>query len=512
MTPYDQVPYPCNAYAQTHPGHLAVIARLHGMTPAAPEKCRVLEIGCGDGGNLLPLAYVLPGSHFLGIDLATSSIEAGQKHARDFGLTNIDFRALDLMELSRADLGEWDYIIAHGVFSWVPEAVRLRLLDLCREVLAPQGVAFISYNAHPGSHVRQMFWDMLRYNTENAPDPATKIAQGRALLQFLAQSHGADDDFGTLLRSEAERVLKYNPHHFFHDDLAELNQPYYLHQFADLATARGLQYLGDADYASMHALRYPREVREVLAGIGEDVVRGEQYLDFIKCRRFRQTLLCHQEVEVTRTIPPQVLHEFHYASSVKPTLAVTQAQLLDQSPVDFQGEGSLSLQTSHPTAKVTLAVLGGQWPGRLAFPELKQAVTEGLDTPLDSEAFETMLREFIQMGTAEVHATPAPFTTQLSERPQASAWALYQIRFGVCVTSLLHRTLPIRDQFGRWLLGQLNGAKSPEEIAQAMAATVKPGADGTVDHEKELAEARALVNTGLLHMADLGLLLPQGQR
>ncbi len=504
VTPYDQVPYPCNAYAQTHPGHLAVLARLHGMTPTAPDNCRVLEIGCGDGGNLLPLAYVLPGSHFLGIDLAATSIESAQKHARDFGLSNIEFRALDLMELHGADLGQWDYIIAHGVFSWVPEFVRLRVLSLCREILAPQGVAFISYNALPGSHIRNMVRDMLLYHTENAPDPATKIAQGRALMQFLAQSHGTDDEYGTLLRSEAERVLKYDANHFYHDDLAELNQPYYLHQFADLAQGHGLQYLGDADYASMHTLRYPKEVRETIASIGDDVIRREQYLDFVKCRRFRQTLLCHQEVPLTRTAPLALMREFYFASSARPV--ASDAQLLDESPIQFQGENGLRGETSSPLAKVALAYLGLHWPSRMGFDDLEKAITSTLGTIPDPEALETFLREFLQMGAAEAHLTPTPFTTHISERPQASAWALYQRRFGGGITTLRHHTIHIRDDFGLWLLGQLDGSQTPEEIAHKLASTVKPDADGNLDFDKELREAQQLVSDGIQKLVGLGLI------
>ncbi|MEN3941788.1 class I SAM-dependent methyltransferase [Prosthecobacter sp. SYSU 5D2] len=506
-TPYDQVPYPCNAYAQTHPAHLAMIARLHGLDPAAPEQCRVLEIGCGDGGNLLPLAYVLPGSRFLGIDLAATSIEAGLKHAQAFGLTNIDFQALDLMQLSREDIGEWDYIVAHGVFSWVPEPVRLRLLALCREVLAPQGVAFISYNAHPGSHLRGMVRDMLAYHTENAQDPATKISQGRALMQFLAQSHGTDDEYGALMRSEAQRVLKYDSNHFYHDDLAEINEPFFLHQFADLAGAHGLQYLGDADYSSMHALRYPPEVRDVLAGLGDDVIRAEQYLDFLKCRRFRQSLLCHQEVKVLRQVPPEVLEGLYFASAAKPDSDAV--NLLDGSSVTFKGEGSLQLTTSHPLAKVTLAYLGLHWPDRVSLHDLAQAAGGALGSLPEQGSLEHVMTEFLQMGAAEAHAMPAPFATRPTERPRASAWALYQRQFGGGITNLRHQTLHIRDDFGLWLLGQMDGTRTADQIAHEMAATVKPGPDGNLDMNKELQEARELVQKGLAQLAVLGFQLAE---
>lgn len=505
-TPYDQVPYPCNAYAQTHPDHLAVLARLHGLNPAPPERCRVLEIGCGDGGNLLPMAYALPESTFLGIDLAATSIESGLHHARAFGLKNIDLQALDLTRLRKEDIGEWDYIIAHGVFSWVPELVRGALLKLCREVLSPHGVAFISYNAYPGCHVRHMVREMLLYHTDTAPTPEIKIAQGRALMQFLAQGHGSDDDYGTMLKSEAERVLTFDSNHFYHDDLAELNQPFYLHQFADLAAAQGLQYLGDADYSSMHDLRYPKEVRDVLSGLGDDVVRKEQYLDFLKCRRFRQTLLCHREAKLERNTPLERMHEFHFSSSAKPVTADT--ELRDHSAVHFQGEAGLKLHTSHPVAKTALAYLGLQWPGYVSYRVLEQAVSAALSGAIESGLLETMLLEFLRLGTAEAHFRPAPFSLQPGDRPQTSAWARYQAQFGGGITTLRHHTVQVKDEFGLWLLTQLDGTRSIDEIAEGMARTVQGTPDQPVDLAQEIAEAREVVSESVGVLARMGITSP----
>jgi len=506
MTAYDQVPYPCNAYPQTHPEHLATIAKLRGLQTPPPETCRYLEIGCGDGGNLLPLAHALPQAHFCGIDLAATSIESARQHAQAFGLTNIECHALDLMDLQAADLGKWDYIVAHGVFSWVPEPVRLRLLELCRDLLSPQGIAFISYNAYPGSHIRQMARDMMRYHTENAPDSSTKIGQARALMGFLAHSHGTDDEYGALLRAEAARVQQFAPNHLYHDDLADINQPYYLHEFAELAASSGLQYLGDADYASMFATRYPREVRERLAELGTDLLKREQYLDFIKCRRFRQSLLCHQNVTLQDTAPGAHMREFYFASSAKPT--TSSANLLDESEILFEGHDGLKGQASLPIAKLPLAYLGLKWPARLSFAELHQATAQALGTPIDEDSLGLVLREFMEMGAVQAHLQPAPFATTAVERPAASPWARYQQKQGPGgITTLRHQTLHIQDPFGQWLLGQLDGTRTSAEIAHALASTVKPDAEGHLDFDKELLEAQPLVQEGLQKLLQLGLLV-----
>ena len=154
--PYDEVPYPSQSYASTYPDYLRTHGILRGMNPAAAARCRVLELGCGAGGNLLPMALTLPQSKFIGIDLAAEPILEGKRLIAAAGLTNITLLQGDVCNLT-ADLGRFDYIIAHGLYSWVPPAVREKLLAVIQASLTPNGVAFVSYNAQPGGHVRQMF-------------------------------------------------------------------------------------------------------------------------------------------------------------------------------------------------------------------------------------------------------------------------------------------------------------------------------------------------------------------
>src|SRR5262249_29663350 len=158
--PYEQIPYKTLPRLATHPDRLGSVGTLFGMSPAPLTACRVLEIGCGDASNLIPMAYGLPGSRITGIDLAASAIATGREPAEAVGPHNLSLIAGDLREMS-ADHGEFDYIIAHGVYSWVPSEVRDGLLAVCRDRLSPQGIAFISYNALPGSHLRQMLREMM---------------------------------------------------------------------------------------------------------------------------------------------------------------------------------------------------------------------------------------------------------------------------------------------------------------------------------------------------------------
>ena len=123
-TAYDSVIYPGYAYDQTHPDHLATYARLCGLDPAPVGTCRVLEVGCGDAANLLPMAETLLESTFHGFDLASSSIERGRAVARELGLTNLTLdECLIRHRVAPAILPRGDIVTvcsAHPCVVWLP--------------------------------------------------------------------------------------------------------------------------------------------------------------------------------------------------------------------------------------------------------------------------------------------------------------------------------------------------------------------------------------------------------
>src|SRR5262245_8757143 len=162
QTSYDVVPYESNVFSQSHPDRLATIATLLGMRPAPVTDCRVLELGCASGGNVIPMAVSLPGSRFVGIDLSSRQIEMGRRTVESLALTNLDLKQFDIRNLTK-DVGQFDYIICHGVFSWVPREVQDKILEVCAQNLSPRGVAYVSYNTYPGWHMRGLIRDMMLY-------------------------------------------------------------------------------------------------------------------------------------------------------------------------------------------------------------------------------------------------------------------------------------------------------------------------------------------------------------
>jgi SAM-dependent methyltransferase len=263
------------------------VATLFGMHPAHPAACRLLELGCGDGGNLVPMAYALPGSAFTGIDLSATALARAGRLRDALGLENLTLRRADLEALP--ELGTFDYVVAHGVYSWIEPAARDALLAACRAHLAPGGVAYVSYDVFPGGHMREITRQMLRWHLRDIEDPAERIEQARALLTAVSEAG----------QSQAEWALGQSDPALYHDELAEHHEAVLFSDFVAHAARHGLQFLAEADLWEMQAGIVP-------PGLADDLIAREQYLDFFKGRMFRQTLLCHAEVERREPTPDVV--------------------------------------------------------------------------------------------------------------------------------------------------------------------------------------------------------------
>jgi methyltransferase-like protein/2-polyprenyl-3-methyl-5-hydroxy-6-metoxy-1,4-benzoquinol methylase len=481
-TSYDEVLYPGYPFQQTHPDRLATIAALHGLSPAPVTKCRVLELGCGDGGNLIPMAFTLPESQFVGIDLAARPIASGQMMAKELGLRNIELLACDLMEAS-ANLGEFDYIIAHGIYSWVPPAVQSRILELCRRHLAPQGVAYVSYNAYPGYHLRAIMREMMLFHTRAIEESEEKVTQALALLKFILMKFPSEeasraDLYGAVIREQLDDMLGWRRRDtIYHDELAPFNSPVYFHQFMAHAGEYGLQYLSEANFFDTQIHTYPPKVREMLEQFGDEhVVQKEQYIDFLKCRTFRQTLLCRQGLKLTRNISPLKLTEFSLASLAQPV-----SQRLDlgaKVTEEFRGPKGARLQTDFPLAKAVLLHLNEVAPRALGWDELLDGAQSRLGNAVNGAKSNDDLLTLAEIllaaygsGVVQLHLHTPRFAAEVSERPVASELSRWQARCGATtVTNLLHRNVEIEDELGRQLLPLLDGTRNHAAIIDELTS------------------------------------------
>lgn len=477
---YDSVNYPTYALPQGHPDRLATIATLFGMQPAPFDRCRVLEIACSDGGNLLPMAYAKPDSTFVGVDLAGKAIAQGQRDIAALGLTNIQLHYADLMEFTPG--GEpFDYIIAHGFYSWVPVAVRDRLLALCGERLAPHGVAYVSYNALPGGHVRRMLREMLLFHAGGFSDPDQKMRQARAFLQLLVAAQRKPDEFTALLKKEAEWILHRDGDALlFHDDLADINDPVYFHQFAAHAGGHGLQYLGEASFHEMQDMGFPPDVAFVLGKFHDNIILKEQYLDFLRCRRFRQTLLCRAGVSLKRDLRAEQMTRFYVASSAEPASA---APSLDPGVIErFTGPRKSAMQIDHPLTKAAMIELRSIWPKAIRFVDLVRAARRRLgQSPAasddsDAQTLADVVLGGYSAGLLELRLLPSCWAQPAGERPKLWPLARYQLDVGKKeVAGLNHTSFRVADPIVRAMLLLLDGTRDRAAIVNELGRRVDAG-------------------------------------
>ena len=456
MTPYETIRYPTSAREQSHPDRLATIATLHGLPAPPVERCRVLELGCGTGNNLIAMAYSLPGSTFTGIDLAAEPVAEGQGRIAALGLRNIRLLAMDLMDLEPA-FGEFDYIVAHGVYSWVPAAVRDKLMEVCRANLSPHGVVFISYNALPGCHLRRMVRDMMLYHIAGVEEPEQRLQQALSLASLIG---GAQTEAG--LKAEFQVVLERPPAVVYHDDLSEENHPVYFHQFAGHAREHGLQFLSEAQVVASEA-HLPDAARKVLEPLEGDSIRREQYLDFFKLRRFRETLLCRADAAVARPVAPDRVRALYASSKARPAGPEEPG-----GAVEFVGQKGAAAKTAHPLAKAMLTCLGRLWPRRLAFDELLGRVREslgGAPGEQDAIALAEILWHTSRAGVVELHTWTGRFAAQPGEYPVASALARLDLRDGNTAPTLAHNVMEVEDRTARDLVLLLDGTRNRATLA-----------------------------------------------
>jgi methyltransferase-like protein/2-polyprenyl-3-methyl-5-hydroxy-6-metoxy-1,4-benzoquinol methylase len=442
-TSYDEIPYSDTAFSYTHPDRLALMALLYGMTPAPINSCRVLELGCALGGNLIPMAQTLPDSSFVGIDLSPVQIEQGRDVVKRIGLTNIDLRALSILDVS-PEFGQFDYIICHGVYSWVPPVVQDKILQICRQNLGPQGVAYISYNILPGWHLRGMVRDMLHFHVRKLSSARDRVQQARAFLNFLVES--APDPSAVhaqFFKQEAEMLSTESDTYLFHEHLEDANQPVYFHEFAGRAAGKHLQYLAEAKPSAL-AASLPAKTRQTIERLADNCVEREQYLDFICNGTFRRTLLCHQSCMLAPAPSLDVVMRLHITGLVHPV--TSPADISSDAAVEFRRQSGTSLSTNRPLVKAALAILHEANLRPTAFEDLWQEIHSRLPALTDDRPdLAAVLLELFRASLVELQVEPPRFASQAGSHPLASPLARIQAETGTRVTNLRHRQVVLND-------------------------------------------------------------------
>ena len=466
---YDDVFYPGRVYEHTHPNRLATLASVYGMKPAPAERCRVLELGCGAGANLLPMAYQYPDSEFVGIDRSGATIARGNGELAALGLANLRLLPCDILDVDES-FGRFDYILAHGVFSWVPPNVRDKMMAVFEANLSPQGVCYVSYNAHPFSHTRDLARDMMLFHTRHLPNMKEKVSQSRSIMKFLSEGSKAGSVHGTIMRDQYSRILSMPDEVLFHDDLNEFAEAFLLHRVIESGAGHGLQYLSDAEFSRRNLARYSEDVRAVLEKFPDDEFAArDQYQDFLDGFGFRRTLLCHGDISLRRGLEMDFFRPFHLLATTQPV--GTEFCLTDMSALEFRTQEGSSLRVSHPVLKAAYLCLGRSWPGAPTFDELldetsRALVAAGGDAP-DREAVGILTQAMFvlaQSGEVELLLSRPNLTTVVSDWPVASLIARRQALNGMLVTNLLHQSVRLENENACRILQLLDGSRTFDDL------------------------------------------------
>jgi SAM-dependent methyltransferase len=499
---YDLLDYPSGTFPQAHPGHIHAVGRMFGAEPAPVETCRVLEFGCGDGTHLIGCAYTHPGSTFVGMDLSAVAIERGRRAIAALGLANVT--------LHHADLTTWepppepfDYVIAHGLYSWVPAPVREHLMSLFARVLAPNGLGYISYNTYPGCHVRKMVWEMLKAPTAGASTPDEKVEKALSMARFLKEGCSVVRANAMVLVPELDDFLleRKSKASLFHDDLSDVNDPMYLSEFLAHAGRHSLRFVAEAEASTMETDGYPEAVAKVLNELAEaDVAAKEQRIDFLRLRRFRQTILSHADASAPARPDPNRLRALFISGQTAP----------ENPDPDFGVGVAVRFKTKEagvwidwPIAKAALLLLGEQWPDRLPFEELLglAAAKLGRDATADEgEELARFLTRIWMRGLIQVHGHRPAFARTASRKPRASRLVRHQAREGIFLTSLLHLPIEIAEPASAVLIGLLDGTRDREQLTREMANVFPPG------KQPPLEALREGVDRNLALLAEAGIL------
>ena len=476
---YDRTPYNSVSFPPSAPGQLAAVAHLFGLETPEVSSARVLEIGCATGGNVIPFAAAHPRARVVGLDLSQVQVDLGRARVQALGLTNVEFVAGDIARMDLTAFGQFDFIIAHGVYSWVPSAVQEALLSAFRRLLAPEGVAYMSYNVYPGWKSKQVLRDAMQLASGASATPDEKVREARGMVDFLEEVSPADGVLARLVADYRAQSEGFGDAYLLHDELETFNAPCYFYEMVGRAGAHGLAYLAEARPEAMFPGNFGPKVEEyLLRKCGGVQVLVEQYIDFVVNRTFRESLLVHAErAPQVRYHPDRSrFRRLHIAAWAPPADGQTR---LDTSRQEYQQSDGATLFTNDPGIKAALDALSARWPWTQSRQDLVDAVharliSEGL-TPSASvgDLIDNLMGVLILQGQARcrldpVLPEPAPAPLQLEEAARRIV-ELTGSESQASTFNLWHETHML-SPVDRHLLPLLDGTRDRNALVEALLA------------------------------------------
>ena len=297
QTIYSELGYKSMPFPYTTPATLEAYAALVGVSAPNPKTARVLELGATYGGNIISQALFNPDATFVGIELSQEQVEKGNEVIANAGLTNVSLIQSDIASIG-SEIGTFDYIIAHGVYSWVDDGVKEALLRLIDEHLAEDGIAYVSYNTYPGWHTMEEVRQLMMFSNRDKAqfNHKEKVLHGKTIGSIVGSQILKYDNLkerNSKFLGALRSVMQKDEYYVGHDHLEPNNDPVYFYQFNDHLEAHKLAYLCDADLTLSMVRSFDADIADTLDKLAlNDHVAQEQYLDFMLDTTFRKSIIC----------------------------------------------------------------------------------------------------------------------------------------------------------------------------------------------------------------------------
>ena len=297
QTIYSELGYKSMPFPYTTPATLEAYAALVGISAPNPKTARVLELGATYGGNIISQALFNPDATFVGIELSQEQVEKGNEVIANAGLTNVSLIQSDIASIG-SEIGTFDYIIAHGVYSWVDDGVKDALLRLIDEHLAEDGLAYVSYNTYPGWHTMEEVRQLMMFSNRDKAqfNHKEKVLHGKTIGSIVGSQILKYDNLkerNSKFLGALRSVMQKDEYYVGHDHLEPNNDPVYFYQFNDHLEAHNLAYLCDADLTLSMVRSFDADIADTLDKLAlNDHVAQEQYLDFMLDTTFRKSIIC----------------------------------------------------------------------------------------------------------------------------------------------------------------------------------------------------------------------------
>lgn len=483
---YDEVPYPGHAHPQSDPLHLYTLATLFGLKPSRVENASILELGCSEGENLIPMAFHFPKAQCTGIDISGKEIARGNKKIHELKLKNITLKHQSIFDFNSKD--KFDYIICHGVYSWVTDEIRNKILQICHDNLQENGIAYVSYNIYPGWNMVKNVRDLMLWHTKNTKKPLIKTTQSRAILKYY--SEGLKDtktSYAEILKNENELLENRDDAYLFHEHLSLYNEPVYFYQFIEQVTKHNLSYLCNSilenEHVNILAAPFAEDLKKV-----EDVVERCQKIDFIYNQRFRWSLLCHNTQKINRNIVVNDVEQYDIQLKAE----------LDKSDLTEKDIGQLSyivistplchMKISNPIVQMAILILHNNRHKSMPYHDLCNMVHEKTRFS-NLEEIKNILRNDLYLtdgmfsGLFAIRAYSRDYIVKVTEKPIACPLARYLALQGNTVTNRRHETIYL-DVVSKCLLPFLNGSNDISSLREIARSRLSFEALNLLDEEK----------------------------